>query len=307
MNETQTPPTRTPEPQTPGNQTPETKSIAQQKSLANRVLAYSVIGSLFVNMGWLIWVSNSNLFGGASPAELTPKLLKIVKPPIPQKPKPKKKEKPPPPPPKQKIIPPKVRPLKPPPPHQTPRPRPHQPQPLHRMAVATTKNTRAVSAISVPETAPNVDQKPTASGDSAVVTPPAPTPPPPTPAPPPPRPEPPAPAPVVHVDPPPPVHHDPPPPPKPKIPDRDEPAIIGSFSDISLPEFDPSTLNTTSVTVTWEVDGRGHPSGIKFRPTGNSDVDNAIRSAVQGFRFKPAAHNGETEAAHMEHTFQLGT
>lgn len=309
MNETQTPPTRTPEPQTPDNQTPETQSIAKQRSLADRILLYSVAGSLLVNLGWLAWVSNSNLFGGGGVADLTPKLVKLVKPPIPQKPKPKK-VKPPPPPPKQKIIPPKIRPLKPPPPHQVPRPRPQsRPQPLHRMAVATTHNTRAVSNVVVPETAPNVDQKPTASGDSTFVTPPAPTPPPPTPAPPPPKPEPPAPAPLVHHDPPPPPapKPPPPPPPKPKIPDRDEPAIIGSFSDISLPEFDPSTLNTTSVTVTWEVDGRGHPSGIKFRPTGNSDVDNAIRSAIQGFRFKPAAHNGETESAHMEHTFQLGS
>ena len=99
----------------------------------------------------------------------------------------------------------------------------------------------------------------------------------------------------------------PPPPPKPKIPDRDEPEIRGSFSDISLPEFDPSTLNTTSVTVTWEVDERGHPSNIKFRPTGNSDVDSAIRNAVQGFRFKPAVHNGVAETAQMSHTFALGS
>ncbi len=308
MNETQTPPTRTPEPQTPGNQTPETQSIAKQRSLADRILLYSVVGSLLVNLGWLALVSNSNLFGGGGVADLTPKLVKLVKPPIPQKPKPKK-PKPPPPPPKQKVVPPKIRPLKPPPPHQVPRPQPRQPTPVHRMAVATTHNARAVSNVVVPETAPNVDQKPTASGDSAVVTPPAPAPPPPTPpAPTPPAPAPAPPAPVVHHDPPPPPAPKPPPPPpsKPKIADRNEPAIIGSFSDISLPEFDATTLNSPSVTVTWEVDERGRTSSIKFRPTGNSDVDSAIRNAVQGFRFKPAAHNGEAEAAHMEHTFQLG-
>jgi len=192
MNETQTPPTRTPEPQTPGNQTPETQSIAKQRSLADRILLYSVVGSLLVNLGWLALVSNSNLFGGGGVADLTPKLVKLVKPPIPQKPKPKKPKPPP------------------------------------------------------------------------------------------------------------------PPPSKPKIADRNEPAIIGSFSDISMPEFDVTTLNSPSVTVTWEVDERGRTSSIKFRPTGNSDVDSAIRNAVQGFRFKPAAHNGEAEAAHMEHTFQLG-
>ena len=308
MNETQTPRTRTPEPQTPEPISPETQSIAKQRSLADRILAYSVIGSVLVNFGWLAWVSNSNLFGGANVAELTPKLLKIVKPPIPQKPKPKKKEKPPPPPPKQHIIPPKIRPLKPPPPHQTPRPRPQRVQPpLHRMAVAATTNTHAVSNIVAPPSDPNPTVgTPTASGEAREVTPPAPAPPPPTPpTPEPPAPKPDPPAPVVHHDPPPPPP--PPPPPKPKIPDRDEPAIIGSISDISLPEFDPSTLNTTSVTVTWEVDERGHPSNIKFRPTGNSDVDSAIRNAVQGFRFKPAVHNGVAETAQMSHTFALGS
>ena len=308
MNETQTPSTRTPEPQTSDSKSPDTISIARQRSLADRILAYSVIGSVLVNFGWLAWVSNSNLFGGANVAELTPKLLKIVKPPIPQKPKPKKKE-PPPPPPKQKPPPPRQRPLKPPPPHQTPRPRPQRVQPVHRMRVAATTNTHAVSNIVAPPSDPNPTVgTPTASGEAKEVTPPAPTPPPPTPPtpePPAPKPEPPAPKPEPPAPKPPPPP--PPPPPKPKIADRDEPEIRGSFSDISLPEFDPSTLNTTSVTVTWEVDERGHPSSIKFRPTGNSDVDSAIRSAVQGFRFKPAVHNGVAETAQMSHTFALGS
>jgi len=145
MNETQTPPTRTPEPQTPGNQTPETQSIAKQRSLADRILLYSVVGSLLVNLGWLALVSNSNLFGGGGVADLTPKLVKLVKPPIPQKPKPKK-PKPPPPPPKQKVVPPKIRPLKPPPPHQLPRP-----QPAHRVAVATTHNNSSPVLLMAPE------------------------------------------------------------------------------------------------------------------------------------------------------------
>jgi len=310
MNETQPPTTRIPEAPEPDTQAQETQSLARQKSRQDRIFGYSTVASLVVTFGWLAWVSNSDLFGSAANlADLKPQLIKIVKPPIPQKPKPKKKEKPPPPPPKQKP-PPKVKPLKQikPPPHPRPRPQRPQPVPLHRVAVATTKSTHATSTFTVPETAPNTDQRPTASGDSPLPTPPAPTPPPPTPpAPPPPKPEPPAPpppAPVKHVvEAPPP----PPPPPKPKIPDRNEPQIMGSFSDISLPEFDPSSLNTTSVSVTWEVDERGHPSNIKFRPTGNSDVDNAIRSAVQGFRFKPAVHNGVAETARMEHTFNLGS
>ena len=240
-------------------------------------------------------------------AELKPQLIKIVKPPIPQKPKPKKKE-PPPPPPKQKP-PPKLKPLKqikPPPPRPRPRPQRPQPAPLHRVAVATTHNVHAVSPIAVPDTAPNTDQRPTASGESPQPTPPAPAPPPPAPpapAPPAPTPAPPPPAPVVVKPKPPPPP--PPPPPKPTIPDRDEPELKGSFSDFDLPQFDANNLNTASVTVTWDVDARGHPSNIKFRPTGNSDVDEAIRNAIQKYRFKPAVHNGVAETAIMSHTFNL--
>ena len=311
MNETQPPTTRTPESRTPDAQEPETQSIAKQKSLADRILAYSVIGSVLVNLGWLAWVSNSDLFGSAANlSDLKPQLIKIVKPPIPQKPKPKKKEKPPPPPPKQKP-PPKVKPLKqikPPPPRPQPRPQPRRPEPtpVKQVAVAHTNNVNAPKTFEAPPPAPNTEiGKPVESGP-APVAPPTPQPP----APPPPKTEPPAPpppAPVKHEappPPPPPVHHDPP---KPRIPDRDEPEVIGNLGDISLPQFDPGSLSVTSVTVTWEVDERGHAKSIKFRPTGNSDVDEAIRNAIQGFRYKPAVHNGVAETATLTHTFSLGS
>ena len=114
--------TPTPETQASDIQSPETRSLAKQRSLADRILAYSVVGSVFINIGWLLWVGNSDLFGGAaSLSDLKPQLIKIVKPPIPQKPKPKKKE-PPPPPPKHQPPPPKQRPLKPPPPRPHPTP-----------------------------------------------------------------------------------------------------------------------------------------------------------------------------------------
>jgi len=292
----------------PDAQAPENQSLGKQKSRQDRIFGYSTLASLVVTFGWLAWVSNSDLFGSAANlSDLTPKLIKIVKPPIPQKPKPKKKEKPPPPP-KQKP-PPKLKPLKqikPPPPHPRPRTQPPRPAPLVKtVAVAHTNNVNAKPTFEAPPPAANTEiGKPVESGP-APVAPPISRPEPP--APPPPKPEPPAPPPVAEKPVERPKPPPPPPPPKPKIPDRDEPQIMGSFSDISLPEFDPSTLNTTSVTVTWEVDERGHPSSIKFRPTGNSDVDSAIRSAVQGFRFKPAVHNGVAETMRMEHTFNLGS
>lgn len=309
MNQTQTPTTRTPEPQAPDNQPPEVQSIAKQKSLADRILAYSVIGSLFVNMGWLVWVSNSNLFGGASPAELTPKLVKLVKPPIPQKPKPKK-VKPPPPPPKQKIIPPKVRPLKPPPPHQVPRPQ----QPVHRVAVAVTHNTRAVSTITVPDTAPNTNQLPTASGDSPLPTPPAPTPQPPAPvAPPAPTPQPPVPvappAPVYHA--PPPVHHDPPPPPpKPQgwVPIETQEATAPPPNlDVSSDGIESGSTTSSEIVISYVIDKTGRIGEARVtQSSGNSELDRRVLEALKRVRCQPAIQDHIPRESHEEYHFPVG-
>ena len=291
MNETQPPTLQTPEPQVP--EAPETQSIAKQKSLADRILALCVLGSVVVNLGWLAWVSNSDLFGSAaSLSDLKPQLIKIVKPPIPQKPKPKKKE-PPPPPPKQKPPPPKQRPLKPPPPR--PHPVPHRiTPPLHRVQVATTHNTRAVSTITVPQTAPNTDQKPTASGDSPQPTPPAPTPvaappTPPTPAPPAPTPAPPPP--VKHVEevkaPPPP----PPPPPKPKgwVPIETQEATKVDNIEVKTDGIERDSVNNDSIVISYTIDVTGHVRGAHTtKSCGNSELDNRVLEAVRRTRCAPA-------------------
>ena len=161
-----------------------------------------------------------------------------------------------------------------------------------------------------PETAPNVDQKPTASGDSAVVTPPAPTPPPPTPpAPPPPKPEPPAPAPVVHHDrpPPPAPKPPPPPPPKPKIPDRDEPESMQNLdSEVEIPsDIDASSITHPTVEATWEVNASGHAINIHVPSCGNPEVDRLIKEAISRSRYKPAVHNGVPQLAPLSHTFSV--
>lgn len=309
MNETQPPTIRTPESKTPETPAPETQTIAKQKSLADRILAYSVIGSVLVNLGWLAWVSNSDLFGSATNlADLKPQLIKIVKP-IPQKPKPKKKEKPPPPPPKQKP-PPKVKPLKPPPPHPQPRQQRPQPVPLHRVAVATTKSTHAVSTVTVPETAPNTDQRPTASGDSPLPTPPAPTPPPPTPpAPPPPAPTPPAPAPVVHHDPPPPpVHHDPPPP---RHPDNWVPIAVQEASapdnvDVSIDGIDGASITNKEVVISFIIDGTGRVRNARVKTScGNSELDNRVLEAIKRARCQPAIQDHIPRDAPINFTFPI--
>ena len=283
------------------NDTPQPDNLQTEKSFSDRILGYSLAASLFINLGWVLWVAHSDIFGSANIIPLHEKPIKIFKP-IPQKPKPPKPPKPPPPPPPQKQ--PKIKP----PPIHIQRPTPRPPVPTHQFKVATTTNTHAVSNIVVPttpDTAPPPQPVMPSPGPS-VVAPPPPVeqPPPPVVVPPPPV-EPPKPEPKPEVVAPPPP---PPPPPKPRMPDRDEPEVVGSFDDITLPSFDPSTVSVTQISATWEVDERGHPSNIHLSPrtSGNSEVDSAIVEAIRKFRFRPRVHNGQAEAAELSHTFSLG-
>lgn len=96
--------------------------------------------------------------------------------------------------------------------------------------------------------------------------------------------------------------------PPPATPDREEPEIVGSFDDLYLPSFDPTTVSVSQITATWDVNEQGHPSGIHLSPksSGNSDVDAAIIDAIRKFRFKPRVHNGKPQPAEVTHTFTLG-
>ena len=84
--------------------------------------------------------------------------------------------------------------------------------------------------------------------------------------------------------------------------------MAGSFGDVALPSFDPSTVSVTEIKATWEVDERGHPKNIRLSPStsGNSDVDNAIMDAIGKFRYLPARHNGVAEAVNISHVFAIG-
>ncbi len=294
----------------PPPESPEAAGTRARRSLADRILAWSFLASVVVNIAWVALVSHSNLFGGGVVPPTKEHPIKVFKP-IPVKPKPKKKELPPPPPPKQrKITPPK--PLKPiihPPRPTPPRPQPHPQPPLHRMAVATTHNTQAVSTITVPETSPNPDVvKPTASGESTQPTPPAP----------------PVQAPVYHAPPvqapvyhaPPvqaPVYHAPPvqapvyhAPAKPAIPDRDEPEAPASIDTFSLPDgLDASTISNPNPTAEYDVDAQGHAHNIHIS-TGNPEVDRLLKEKIESTRFKPAVHNGVPEEMHATHAFSIG-
>ena len=283
------------------NDTPN-DNLQNEKSFGNRILGYSLAASVFINMGWVLWVAHSDIFGSANVVQLHEKPIKIFKP-IPQKPNPPKPPKPPPPPPPQKQ--PKIKP----PPIHIQRPTPRPPVPTHQYRVQTTSNPHAVSNLVMP-TAPDTPPPTTPAMPS-----PGPTidvPPPPVEQLPPPVVEPPV---VEHHDPPPPPvveHHDPPPPPppppKPRIPDRDDPEVVGSMEDLSLPQFDPSTVTVTQISATWEVDERGHPTNIRLSPrtSGNGDVDSAIIDSIRKFRFRPRVHNGQPEAAELTHSWSIG-
>ena len=88
---------------------------------------------------------------------------------------------------------------------------------------------------------------------------------------------------------------------------RNNPAAIGSFSDISLPDrINPKAVYSKTIVARWDVDEQGEASHITLNPpSGNRDIDRAIIQAVHRFRFRPATHNGLAVPVHMTHTFTI--
>ncbi len=289
----------------PPPESPEAAGTRARRSLADRILAWSFLASVVVNIAWVALVSHSNLFGGGAVPALKEHPIKVFHP-IPVKPKPKKKELPPPPPPKQrKITPPK--PLKPiiHPPRPTP-PRPAPPQPSHQVTVVRTNNKNAPPAPFIPDAPVTDNSKPFISspGPPVVV----------------PKPEPPVEqAPPIKYEPPvqqaPPVKYEPPvqkappvkyEPPKSAIPDRDEPEAPASIDTFSLPDgLDASTISNPNPTAEYDVDAQGHAHNIHIS-TGNPEVDRLLKEKIESTRFKPAVHNGVPEEMHATHAFSIG-
>ena len=91
-----------------------------------------------------------------------------------------------------------------------------------------------------------------------------------------------------------------------KLADRTDPEVIGSWSNIELPEFDPSTLSSTSVLVSIEVLSTGLSNRVTLEhSSGNSDVDRAVKDAISRMRFRPAVHNGKPIMSTLQHTITL--
>ena len=275
-----------------------------EKSLSDRILAWSLTASVVINLAWIALVSHSDLFGAASSfTQLHEKKIKVFKP-IPQKPKPKK-ELPPPPPPKQKP-PPKLKPikqLKPLPPRPTPRPTP--PAPTRTVQVArSTRSSSPISLPAVPEnTTPVAPVVPTYTPQPpAPVAPPAPPAPVAPPAPPapvaPPAPTP-KPQPVVEVKPPPPVIHH---------PDKWVP-IETQEADFPTPpvDIDASLGASGTVVISFTIDEKGRARNVRVkRGCGVAEVDEKCADAVRQAQGTPAIQDHIPRDAPGSITFNIG-
>ena len=255
-------------------------SLGVEKSLSDRILAYAFGASVLINIGWMVAVSNSDIFGkgGVIPPPRETQ-IKVFKRPPPPKPK-LKKPPPPPPPPKQQPH------VKPPPLliHHSP-----PPPPTPHMVVSPVRMSfRSASNIALPPAPPAVGPVlPAEIGP--VTTPPAP-PAPPVVAPTPPAPPvvlPPPPAPPVVAPPPPPPRLPPPPPPKPKnwVP------IASQEADFPTPSVDIDTSEGVSGTViiSFTIDETGRPRNPRVKQScGNTEVDNKCLEAIREARGTPA-------------------
>lgn len=325
----------------PPEKLPEATSTRPRKSLSNRLLAYSFLVSVLVNIGWVVWVAHSDIFGGASGIVATRETKIKVFHPIAQKRKLKPpRPLPPPPPPKQ---PPHVKPPPPlriprthppPPPHVQPsRPQPPRPKLVPRtISVVRTKaatknpillpkNTNKPQPKNPilpgpdPKDAKLRDDKARADAQAAAD----------------------AKAKAdaqaaadakgkadaqaaadakakadaraaadakAKAD-------------RPKVEVHrvgwtpiveQEAAPQGEWQSPQIPsDVDPGTLTSSTVVISFEVSEKGRATNIKVRTrSGNSEVDDACQEAVRSMRFQPAVQDHYFQSAHLTHKFDVG-
>ncbi len=251
-------------------------NLGVEKSLSDRILAYAFGASVLINIGWMVAVSHSDIFGkgGVIPATKETMIKVFHRPPPP---KPKIKPPPPPPPPKQLPH------VKPPPllrvQHSPPPPTPHVQQ------VQVVRSLNSDSRIVMPSAPPTVGPAlPAVSGP--VTTPPAP-PAPPVVLPLPPAPPvvlPPPPAPPPPPPPPPPPRLPPPPPPKPKnwVPietqEASYPDSLGS--DVSADGIE--TVPNDKVVISFTIDETGHFRNVRVKESsGSPELDERYVEAIK--------------------------
>ena len=275
-----------------------------EKSLSDRILAWSLTASVVINLAWIALVSHSDIFGAASSfTQLHEKKIKVFKP-IPQKPKPKKVL-PPPPPPKQPKIPPKIKPIKPikqlkPLPRPTPRPTP--PAPTRTIHVASSNH--STSTLTTPVVPENTGQVapvvPTYTPQPTTPpAPPAPVAPPAPPAPPAPV-APPAPKPIAVVKPAPVVE-------KPKPPGWVP--IETQEADFPTPsvDIDASEGASGTVIISFTIDEKGRARNVHVkRGCGVSEVDEKCADAVRQAQGTPAIQDHIPRDASYSVTFNIG-
>ncbi len=301
MNETQLPDTRLDTP-------PPEDTLEKRSSLGGRILGYSFLASVVINLGWLGWVSSSNLFGGKAPLDLHPEKIKMVK--IAQKPKPKPpklKPPPPPPPPKQKPPPPLKTPPKVQPKIIKPRAAAPHPSPTHQVHVArSTRSTSPAPAMPTGEAQPAAPVNPGVE-THAPVTPPAPPQPDPVPV-----------APVAQAPKPEPKPTPPPPPPpppkvepiKPKgwVPIDTRDAVDVQSVDVSADGIDSSSINNNEVVISYTIDETGHVKGARVKKScGSSELDSRVLSAVERQRCAPAIQDHIPRESREEFHFPVNS
>lgn len=304
------------------NDQPHDEKLRNEKSFSNRLLRYSFLASVLLNMGWIFWVAHSDIFGSGSFVDtLHPQTIKVVKPiPVRPKPKPPKPLPPPPPPPTPKIQP-KIKPLKPivHPPRPVPRPRPiptrpvvrpHPQPPTHQpprqMAVVTTSNKHTATPFMMHNVAPADTGHPTTSGTSDKPI------------------DKPADKPIDKpVDKPidkpidkpvvldkPIVKHDPP---VMHHPDNWVPIDMQNASvpndvrdNISTGDIDSSTLTNDKIVISLVIDGTGHVQSAHIKEgCGNSDLDNRVLEAVKRVHCTPAIQDHIPREVHMNYTYPV--
>lgn len=302
MNETQLPDTRLDTP-------PPEDTLEKRSSLGGRILGYSFLASVVINLGWLGWVSSSNLFGGKAPLDLHPQTVKLVK--IAQKPKPKPpklKPPPPPPPPKQKPPPPLKTPPKVQPKIIKPRAAAPHPSPTHQVHVVhSTRSNSPAPAMPTGVSQPAVPVNPGVE-THAPVTPPAP-----------PQPDPLPPAPVVQAPPPkpdPPKPKPTPPPPPPPVVRPKPPGWVAidvqQAVDVPMPDVSTDGIDTSSLTpgkdvvISYTIDETGHVKNARIKEScGNSELDNRVLRGIQRGRGAPAIQDHIPRESRHEYDYQI--
>jgi len=107
---------------------------------------------------------------------------------------------------------------------------------------------------------------------------------------------------IAPAEAPPPVHSQ-----RSDLADGAAPEAIGAWPDLTISsDVDASSLSSNTVIVQFDVSETGRPEHVRIkRSSGNSDVDESARKAIESMRFRPAQQGGEPISARMVHEWRI--